>query len=393
MHIAIAGPVHAPGIAQHLYPDDAAKALLEDGNYGQAPTALADALCEAGHRLTVVSHRRGEGRLELTGPNLRFVQVESRSSRRNQAMDWWKAERLAMTDEIEKSGADIVHAHWTYEWALASLSSGKPLVISARDAPLTILRHHKDVYRMSRFALAWYVRWKSRNNQIIAASPYMAAQWQREMHWSGSVPVAPNIVSSQVRTQSIAETMTPTIIEIADSGERKNVWRLIEAFSIVLESVDNATLLLVGDGLDEHGDVAKRARATGLDTGVRFMGSLDRGPLLSLLESSWVHAHVSLEESFGNTLIESMTLGTAVIAGANAGAVPWVLDFGRAGVLVDVFSPSSIAEGIVRLLSDNQLRAEFANGGSDRVSLEFSSGSVVRTHLALYHSAIDGITQ
>jgi glycosyltransferase involved in cell wall biosynthesis len=65
------------------------------------------------------------------------------------------------------------------------------------------------------------------------------------------------------------------------------------------------------------------------------------------------------------TLIEAMSQGLPVVAGAHAGAVPWVLGHGRAGVLVDVDDPRAIARAVEAVLSQEALRERLVNDGYD----------------------------
>ena len=73
------------------------------------------------------------------------------------------------------------------------------------------------------------------------------------------------------------------------------------------------------------------------------------------------------------TLLEALIEGTPVVGGLNSGAVPWVLDFGEAGELVNVLDPASIADGIGRSLrldeSSRRARREYvqANFSLERV--------------------------
>ena len=48
-------------------------------------------------------------------------------------------------------------------------------------------------------------------------------------------------------------------------------------------------------------------------------------------------------------------MGIPVIGGLRCGRSPWALTFGRAGLLVDVVSPTSIAQGMRTMLQDADL--------------------------------------
>ena len=68
----------------------------------------------------------------------------------------------------------------------------------------------------------------------------------------------------------------------------------------------------------------------------------------------------SIYEGFGLPPLEAMASGTAVLTG-NRSSLPEVV--GDAGLLVDPYNETEIAEGIYRLVTDLGLRAEFRRRG------------------------------
>lgn len=387
MHIALLAPVNPQGLAEHLFPHELDR-IHGDGDYGAAPTAIAVALLEAGATVSVISHRRGHPELRLKGARLSFVQVESRPRPRDQALDWWRVERRAMIAEIKAASPDLVHAHWTYEWALAALAVDLPTVITVRDAPLTILRYQFDSYRIIRTVMAYAVRIRGRGSLFIAASPYMAGSWRKQMLWWRPIPIIPNIVPRDVVSDE-DKADHPVIVEVADAGRRKNVKGLLRAFDIVRRRVPHAELRLIGHGLAADSDLARWAEAKGLATGVTFLGRLDRGDMATHLSHAWIHAHGALEESFGNTLLEAMALGTPIVAGARSAAVPWVLRGGEAGYLCDVSKPQEFANAMIGLIADGKLRATLASAGKRQLSQEFSPSASAQAHMRVYRGMIN----
>jgi glycosyltransferase involved in cell wall biosynthesis len=383
MHIVMLAPVSARSLAARFDEDGRRVARSLEGNYGAAPTALVAALLDAGATVTVVTHRRGEPAISLSGERLNFVQVASRASARAQALDGWREERRDMRNAVKQADPDIVHAHWTYEWALAGIQSRFPLLITVRDAPLTILRYYPDIYRVLRTVLAYRVRIQSQRSVMTAVSPYMGRAWRRQMAWSKTMPIIPNIVPIDV-ARTAARSETPVIVEVADSGPRKNVRGLLKAFSLVRAAMPETRLILLGHGLGGDGAIAAWARERQLEDGVTFRGAVDRDEVATQLSTAWVHTHAAFEESFGNTLLEAMAIGTPVIGGYRSAAVPWVLDNGAAGVLTDVRHPRRFADDIVSLLRDDAKREKLAAVGLDRVRAKFSPATVAAQHLALY---------
>ena len=81
------------------------------------------------------------------------------------------------------------------------------------------------------------------------------------------------------------------------------------------------------------------AQKKGLSDGVNFVGPVDPDELIDIYEQVDLMVHPSMEESFGMVLVEAMARKIPVIGGEKSGAVPWVLDNGKAGVLTDIRSP------------------------------------------------------
>src|SRR6185295_7222403 len=132
----------------------------------------------------------------------------------------------------------------------------------------------------------------------------------------------------------------PTIVSIGAAGRRKNISSLLEAFRLIRRDLPDAELHLVGPGLDERGEIARRQPS---GSSAHFHGPLSREEIGALFARSWLMIHPSLEETFGMSIAEAMAAGVPVVGGAASGAVPWVLDGGRVGVLADVTDPTDIA--------------------------------------------------
>ena len=139
----------------------------------------------------------------------------------------------------------------------------------------------------------------------------------------------------------------------------------IEAFAEVRVGLSHASLHMIGHGFGPGGPAESWAAERGLAAGITFVGPLPHDRVLDFLETTDILVHPSLEESFGMTIAEAQLAGVAVIGGAHSGAVPWTLDYNRAGRLVDVRSTSSLAEAMRELALDHATRSRLARAGAD----------------------------
>ena len=77
-----------------------------------------------------------------------------------------------------------------------------------------------------------------------------------------------------------------------------------------------------------------------------------------------------------------MARGVPVVGGSRSGAVPWVLDFGRAGLLTDVRNPSEMAQAVITLITSADANQQFSSAGYRRAWSCFRQSSVTDRYLA-----------
>lgn len=387
MHVTLVGPASPQDLVSVLDDNDALRACHVVGSRGVPVTELAKALLDAGCRVSVVTGAVGLGGIErFSGPGLEMVVVPFRSRARHRARDLYRTERHALTEAVSSIATDVVHAHWTYEFALGALAvQDRPVLVTAHDAPFTVLRHQRDAYRAMRFVVAWWAR--SRIHSLTAVSPYLARAWRRQMVYRGPITVTPNIIPGLTGAGATplfapGDRTSPRVLCVADSGKRKNVPALLRAFELVLTQVPAAELTLVGPGLEQDSamalDNAHHSRS------VTWRGGVSRTTLRSLYSEATVLMHPSKEETFGLTLVEAMSMGVPVVAGAFSGAVPWLLEGGRSGRLVDVGSAESIADGILAVTQDSALAERYVAAARLRLARDFSTDRVVDGYLREY---------
>jgi glycosyltransferase involved in cell wall biosynthesis len=377
-------------VADLLHESDQPTARIVEGIGGTPVANLARALVELGSSVEVVTTAWGlDGPLVLSGPKMRVLATPLRRRARDRARDLFRFERRGLEALIAQTHGDVLHAHWTYEFAWAAQAAGRPLVVTAHDAPLTIFSHHRDAYRLMRLVMAVVVR--SRLRHLVAVSPYLAQRWRREMRYAALIDVVPNIVESQ-EVAKADEACTGRIGVVADGSRLKNVGALLRAFPSVVSAVPDAELVVVGPGLDGESAFAKSAAASGLER-VQFLGPLPHDEVLRLLRTCSAYVHPSLEETFSMAVVEAMAAGLPVVGGQSSGGVPWVLADGAAGHLVDVRDPAELADGILLLLRDRPFADSLAAEGRRRAAALFSAEAVASSYLEIYERVASGCTR
>lgn len=304
-------------------------------------------------------------------------------------VDVFRKEISSLKNAINYSNVDIIHAHWSYEYAWATIKSEKPHLVTVRDNARKILFTHSDkVYRLLRYFMNSYVVKNAKN--IVANSEYI--QNYLKESWSKDVDVIPNSVDFKYSDigERVLNKDNKKIISVNNGFSKlKNVKSLIIAFSKLRLQNDDVELILIGNEYGSNGKAYKWANKLNLTSGVKFLGKRTNDEVVNAMFESDILVHPSLEESFGNTLVEAMSVGTPVIGGEDSGAVPWVLRNGKAGILTDVTNTDLLADEIRKLLYSEDYWKSMSQKSIQNVEERFSIDKVVKLHLEKYHSLIE----
>jgi glycosyltransferase involved in cell wall biosynthesis len=308
---------------------------------------------------------------------------------RYRARDLFRAERDYLSRAIQSEQPNVVHAHWTYEFALGAIESGVPTVVTAHDAPLHILRFNPTPYRLMRTLMACQVA--SRARRMTAVTPMVAQHFRRYFRHGAAIRVIPNGIPDEWFQESGRAKPAGGVVYASvlnGWGVLKNGATLMEAFASVRRALPGSQLLMFGDGHGAGEAAETWARAKGLTENVRFVGAVDRPELMERLRrSAHILVHPSREESFGMTIAEAMALGLPVIAGVDSGAAATTLDQGRSGMLVDVRSPEALATGMLSLARNPGLCAELAEAGCRSAREKFQMGKILPAYAEIYREA------
>jgi glycosyltransferase involved in cell wall biosynthesis len=210
-------------------------------------------------------------------------------------------------------------------------------------------------------------------------SPYVAQALRRLVKPEREIIVIPNGATTEVfdrykeRKPRPQEGPFKFASVLNGWNPRKNGARLIEAFGTLRKEFgERVELSMFGDGHGPGGPAQQWSRQRRLEEGIEFMGSQPYETLMTTLaQSADVLVHPSREEAHCMAVTEAMAMALPVIGGMNSGGIPWALAYGKAGMLVNVESPSSIASGMRTLLQDGSLRNVLAQSGRQKALDEY----------------------
>lgn len=302
---------------------------------------------------------------------------------------FYRKTRRLLSKVMRECNPDILHAHWGYEFAAATLDTGLSSVVTLRDHAWTIVKTQKPTH-------FWFARWivnqvlvMPRVANLSANSDYLKSVtcWKK----NHEIKVLSNFYRKDIRSfcGHNHERPSDTILTVVNGfSARKNVGRGLKAFSILRRKRPHLRYRLIGDGMQEGGPAWKYAKKHGVIDAVQFIGKKTYEETLKEISSANVLLHPALEESFGMTILEAMVLGTPVVGGKNSGNVPFLLEQGKAGILCDVTSPEDMCRSVERLLDDQSLRLELSAHAQKMAEEKYSEENVVEEYIAYYRKIL-----
>lgn len=149
---------------------------------------------------------------------------------------------------------------------------------------------------------------------------------------------------------------------------RYGIKYLIDAVSLVVEHYGKGfdlVLDIYGKGPLESEYIAQ-IESLDLGSCVCIKGYVENNKLPDILRSYDMFALSSLEESFGVSAIEAMSVGLPVVASDAVGFVE-VIEDGVSGLIVEKGNALAMSKAIIRLIDDSDLRESLARGARQRV--------------------------
>ncbi len=174
------------------------------------------------------------------------------------------------------------------------------------------------------------------------------------------------------------------VIHVANLYVHKGHRFLLEAWRRVAAEVPTARLLLVGQGPLRE-ELQALARESGLEASVKFLGRREDVP--ALLSAADVAVLPSLFEGFNMSVIEAMAAQLPVI-GSDLPALREAIVPDHTGLVFAVGDSAALAEALVRVLAEPDLRRRMGRAGRARAIDRFSVAAQAREYERLYESLL-----
>jgi glycosyltransferase involved in cell wall biosynthesis len=166
--------------------------------------------------------------------------------------------------------------------------------------------------------------------------------------------VVPNVVDlSLFRPGTAGQRDAPHLVVVRNLEPLYDIPTALRAFAAIRERIPRARLTVAGSG-SEHGMLCDLADELGIRPAVDFAGRLSRTEMAALLARADLMLNPSTADNMPVSILEAMASGVPVVS-TRVGGIPFLLDDGRTGLLVEARDPAAMAAAALRLLEDAAL--------------------------------------
>ena len=180
------------------------------------------------------------------------------------------------------------------------------------------------------------------------------------------------------------------ISSIGRVGWRKGSFDIVFAVKTLIKERVDLKVLLVG-GQEGEGEMEQLRTAileNGLNDWIKLVGEVDIDDIPAFLAISDVFVLPSYYEGMPMSIIEAMRSGKAIVSTC-VGAIPDMIQPGISGILIDPGKPEQIAEAVLQLKNDPELRGKISLGGRKAFEDGFETSRVVREIKTVYQEMIE----
>jgi glycosyltransferase involved in cell wall biosynthesis len=341
---------------------------------------LLENLRQRGHRplLGMIPGDRFEAKAREFG----FEPVPGLSLARNLSPLGVARDVRRLRNVVRAEHVDVVHAHHSHDHWLARLAAGRPVPVvrtfhnlrSVRGGRLDrwLYRHTAALFAVSR-------QIEARCREVTASATPVV--------WTPGMADLPRFATdadgAPIREEfKLGEA--PVVVTVSRLAANRGHELLLNAFRLVLATMPEARLLLVGKG-ETRARLEQTVAEMGLAGQVIFTGYRDRDLPEVLAAADCFALMAAGSDDSCRAALEAMAAARPVVA-RRVGALPETIVHGETGLLVDEDRPEAVAAALVTILGDRDRARTMGRAGHVRAATEFGVDRSVAIVERVYRS-------
>ena len=231
---------------------------------------------------------------------------------------------------------------------------------------------------------------------LVVLSEHWRALLAAEISPDLSVQVIPNSVDRSIadviqRAADRSDPGEPMVLFLGWLGWRKGLLDALEAARVIWVQEPGVRFVFAGkvEGGAGQAEIERACRSAAADGPAEFPGLVTGQAKVTLLQNASLFLLPSYHENLPVAIIEAMSLGLPVVSTAVAG-IPEMVEDGVNGFLVQPGDPVALADRILRLVRDQDLRRRMNAANREKARREYSPEVFAERFTRVYQELLAG---
>jgi glycosyltransferase involved in cell wall biosynthesis len=256
--------------------------------------------------------------------------------------------------------------------------------------------HAKDIYTQNRAQL----REKINLARLVVTCTSYNKQFLQELAPATTTPIHRVYhgidLSLFLNTTARRTPQSPyRILSVARMTAKKGLDTILSALALLKKRNIDFIYTLIGDG-DDKDEVMEKIFTLGLDKQCRWLGTLPHERVIKEFAQADVFvlgcrvAENGDRDGIPNVLVESLAMGLPAVA-TTVSALPEIIRQNETGLLVPPDNPDRLAEAVLTMLTDDDLRRRCIHKGQELVADRFDNRRLIKDLAAVYRRNIPAL--
>jgi len=274
---------------------------------------------------------------------------------------------------------DILHAHYASSYGLLGLLSRfKPYILSVWGSDIYYFPNKNLINKL-------LIKLIINNSDKVCSTSYAMREIIEKEYNRFDIKVVPFGVDIDLFKPSINHNKNFTVGTIKSIDNHNGIDCLLEAAELVIHKHNkNINFLIVGEGSLKK-EMQQKTIDLRLEDKVQFTGFVQHEKVIKHYNQLSLFVAVSTRESFGVSILEAAACGIPSIT-SNIGGLKEVNLNNETGILIDPDNPEKLAESIINLFENENLRSKFGINARKRVVKKFNWKDNVNKMIDIYNN-------
>ena len=295
---------------------------------------------------------------------------------------------------IKKAKTDLIHAHWSIPQGFSAL-----LAQRVGGIPYVLSMHGSDVFALNRPFFNFLNRAIINHAGKCSANSGATREMAQLISGREDIEIIPMGVDTNVfkpvrgdKTRWDSRADEKIILFVGRLIEVKGLTYLLEALTKVFRVCREARAVIVGSGPQKERLLAL-SKGLKLEKQVSFIGAIAQNELPAIYSAADVFVLPSVvsesgeREGLGVVLLEAMACGSPVI-GTNTGGIPDIVKHEETGLIALERNPDDLADKILRILLEDELRGKLKRSALCFVRGNFSWSTIAAKFKKVYEGVL-----